>query len=363
MKTYTKIAIYFVLSLAIGFLLLFFYQTIVDSQLNRFKANYSFFSSSDGESFLLLRGWRVKEDGDLSYATMTAERSIFVCSIPEKDSISLVFKYRANKKGQEIKVYKGNVELGVLRPETVGQWEEGYIIIDSNLVYEGLNKFELIKTGKSNPDFYEVRATNYQDKKLTFLRSYVVWESTKWFQKREGISVNWNINFQGSIIFSFICFIYSFIFWSITKERFSKIFGLDLWTYLPAVLIFGILFVISKVMFSYTFFYYKFDFFLIFIGSMSIGKIYQMTRYIKKDMFILRLKQLYECTIKKYNVYANVFICFFIVMMLTSAGLLMFELRLWAEKLTNVAFFILIIGFLIKFIRYFIEKQYLFEDD
>ena len=88
MKTYTKIAIYFVLSLAIGFLLLFFYQTMVDSQLNRFKTNYNFFSSSGGESFLLLRGWRAKKDGDLGYVTMMAERSIFVCSIPEKDSIS-----------------------------------------------------------------------------------------------------------------------------------------------------------------------------------------------------------------------------------------------------------------------------------
>jgi hypothetical protein len=358
MKTYTKIAVYVVLSLAIGFLLIFFYQTMVDSQLNRFKTNYNFFSSSGSERFLLLRGWRAKKDTDLNYVMMTAERSIFVCSIPEKDSISLVFKYRTNEGKQQIKVYKDNVELGVLRPESSGVWTEDYIIIDSSLVEPGLNKIELIKSGKSNPDFYEVIATNYQNKNLTFLRAYVVWESTKWFRKRGGISVHWNLCFIGSFIFLGLWILYSAIFWSLTKESYYKIVRLDFWTYIPAILIFSVLFLISKIVSSYTFFYYKFEFFLILIGSMCIGKIYQMMRYAKKEMCILRLKQIYECTIKKYNVYANVFIGLFIFMMLAAVVLLMFELRLWAEWLTNIGFFLLIIGFIIKFIRYFIEKQY-----
>ena len=358
MKIHTKIAVYFVLSLFIGFLLFFFYQTMVDSQLNRFKTNYNFFSSSGGENFLLLRGWRAKKEADLGYASMTAERSIFVCSIPEKDSVSLVFKYRANEAGQKIKVYKDSIELGVLEPSAPGEWAEDYIIINSNLMEAGLNKIELIKTGKSNPDFYEITVTNYQNKNLTFLRAYVVWESTKWFRKRGDISVSWYVCLIGSLIFSGIWLVYSSIFWSVTKEKYSKILRLDFWTYLSAVLIFSVLFLISKTISSYTFFYYKFEFFLILIGSICIGKIYQMMRYTKKEMCLLRLRQIYECTIKKYNVYANVFIALFILMMLISAAFLMFELRIWAEWLTNVAFFILIIGFIIKFIRYFLEKQY-----
>ena len=358
MKTYTKIAIYFVLSLVIGFLLLFFYQTMVDSQLNRFKTNYSFFSSSDGENFLLLRGWRAKSDGDLGYVMMTAERSIFVCSIPEKDAIYLAFKYRTNEPNQQISVYKDNVKLGILKPQVSGEWVEGFIVIDSNLVDEGLNKIELIKTGKSNPDFYEVMATNYQNKNLTFLRAYVVWESTKWFRKRGAISVNWQLCLYGGLIFSCVWLLYATIFWSTTKEKYLRILRLDFWTYVPPVLIFSVLFLFSKIVSSYTFFYYKFDFFLILIGSMCIGKIYQIMRYTEKDMCLLRLKQIYECTIKKYNVYANIFISLFIVIMLIAAALLMFELRPQAEWLTNIGFFILILGFIIKFIRYFLEKQY-----
>jgi len=358
MKTYSKIAIYFVLSLIMGFLLLFFYQTMVDSQLNRFKSNYNFFSSSGGESFFLLRGWRAKKDGDQGYVTMTAERSIFVCSIPEKDAISLAFKYRTNEVDQEISVYKDNVELGILKPQVSGEWVEGFIVIDSNLVDEGLNKIGLIKTGKSNPDFYEVIVTNYQNKNLTFLRAYVVWESTKWFRKRGGISVNWLLCLYGGLIFSCVWLLYAAIFWSLTKEKFLYILRLDFWTYVTPVLIFSVLFLISKIVSSYTFFYYKFDFLLLLIGSMCIGKIYQIMRYTKKDMCFLRLKQIYECTIKKYNVYANIFISLFIAMMLSAAILLMFELRPQAEWLTNVGFFLLILGFIIKFIRYFLEKQY-----
>ena len=358
MKIHTKTAIYFVLSLIVGFLLLFFYQTMVDSQLNRFKANYNFFSSSGDESFLLLRGWRAKKEGDLGYVVMTAERSIFICSISEQDAIALTFKYRTNEADQQISVYKDNVELGILKPQASGEWVEDYIIIDNNLVDEGLNKIELIKTGKANPDFYEVTATNYQNKNLTFLRAYVVWESTKWFCKRGTISVNWQLCLYGGLIFSCVWLLYAAIFWSLTKEKFLYILRLDFWTYVPPVLIFSVLFLISKIGFSYTFFYYKFDFFLLLIGSMCIGKIYQMMRYAKKEMCILRLKQIYESTIKKYNVYANIFISLFIVMMLIAASLLMFELRSQAEWLTNVGFFLLILGFIIKFIRYFLEKQY-----
>ena len=358
MKIYPKTAIYLILCLVMGFLLVFFYQTMVDSQINRFMRDYSFFSPGGGKNFMLLRGWRANEDADLNYVAMTEKRSVFICFIPEKNAISLMFKYRTNEPNQQIEVYKDNVKLGVLKPQVSGKWVEDFVIINSSLVDEGLNKIELIKLGKSNPEFYAVTATNYQNKSLTFLRAYVVWEYTKWFRKRGGISVNWNICFMGGLLFSAIWLVYSTVFWALTKEKFHYILRLDFWTYLPAVLIFSILFLISKIAYSYTFFYYKFDFFLILIGSMCIGKVYQMTQYIKKDMCVLRLKQLYEYTIKKYNVYANVFICLFIVMMLISAGLLMFELKLPAELLSNIAFFSLIIGFLIKFIRYFLEKQY-----
>jgi hypothetical protein len=358
MKSHLKISLYVIAALAIGFLLIFFYQTMVDSQLNRFKTDYNFFTSSGTEDFLLIRGWRAKRQEDVSFVAMTQERSIFVCSIPEKDAISLVFKYRLNDPSQEITVYKDSKHLGTLSSDKPGEWVEDSIIIDSALIDEGLNKFELIKSGASNPEFYGVTATNYQNKNLTFLRAYVVWESTKWFRKRGSITVNWQACFVGSLVFLGFWLVYSAIFWSLTKEKFSKIVRLDFWTYLVPVLIFSILFLISKIVSSYTFFYYRFEFFLILIGSMSVGKIYQMMRYAKRDMTLLRLRQIYECTIKKYNVYANIFISLFIIMMGISAVLLMMELKLQAEWLTNVGFFLLILGFLIKFIRYFIEKEY-----
>jgi hypothetical protein len=168
---------------------------------------------------------------------------------------------------------------------------------------------------------------------------------------------------MGGLVFCGLWLVYSFIFWSLTKEDFLKILRLDFWTYLAPVVIFSILFLISKIVSSYTFFYYKFEFFLILIASMCIGKIYQLMRYAKGEMCLLRLRQIYECTIKKYNVYANIFIGLFILMMFIAAFLLMVELKLWAEWLANVAFLMLIIGFLIKLIRYFVEKEYRQEND
>ena len=359
MKTNSNIAIYLVLSLVVGFLLLFFYQTMVDSQITKFKEDYQC-SCADyyGDNFLLLKGWKAKKENGINYASMDKDRAVFIFSLPSKNAVSLAFKLRFHDPGQEIKVYVEQKLAGVLRGNKIDEWEEQCVIINARMVKDGLNKIELKKTKKTKPDFGSIKVMNYQKKKLIFLRAYVVWESTKWFRKRGGISVNWNICILGSIILCGVWLAYSTLFWSITKEKYLRILRLDFWTYLLPVFIFSILFLFSKFVSSHTFFYYKFDFFLILIGSMCVGKIYQMTRYTKKDMCVLRLKQLYECTIKKYNVYANVFICLFIVMMLICAGMLMFELKLPAEWLANVAFFILIIGFLIKLIKYFVEKQY-----
>ncbi len=359
MKTYTKIAIYLVLSLVIGFLLLFFYQTMVDSQITKFKKEYQYACAVDYEdNFLLLNGWKARKESGINYTSMDKDRAIFLIFLPSKDAISLAFKLRFHDPNQKIKVYVKQKLIDVLRGSKIGEWEEQRVMINARMMKKGLNKIELKKTEKTKLDFYSIKITNYQDIKLTFLRAYAVWDSTKWFRKRGCINVNWNICFLGSFIFTGIWLVYSAIFWPLTEKKYLYILRLDFWTYLPPVLIFSILFLISKIAYSYTFFYYKFDFFLILIGSMCIGKIYQMTQYIKKDMCILRLKQTYECTIKKYNVYANIFICLFIVMMLISAGLLMYELKFPAERLTNVAFFILIIGILIKLIRYFVEKEY-----
>ena len=359
MKTHTKVAIYLVLSLITGFLLLFFYQTMVDSQITKFKKEYQYACSGNyGDNFLLFNGWKAKKESTINYSSIDKDRAVFIIFLPTKNAVALSFKVRFHDPTQEIKVYVKQKLVGVLRGNKTGEWEEQCVIIDAGLVKDGLNKIELKKTKKTQPDFYSIKTMNYQDIKLTFLRAYVVWESTEWFRKRGSISVNWNICLLGSLIFFGFWLAYSVIFWSITKEKYFKILRLDFWTYLPTVLIFSVLFLISKIVSSYTFFYYKFDFFLILIGSMCIGKIYQMMRYAKKDMCLLRLRQIYECTIKKYNVYANIFICLFIVMMLAAAALLMFELRIWADWLTNFGFFLLIIGYIIKFIRFFLEKQY-----
>lgn len=358
MKFFLKTALLFVSALLVGFLLFFFYQTLVDSQLEKFESTYGFGLPQDAKSFLLLRGWQTESGDGRPYASMALERSTFVFNIPAKDTVRLTFRYRAQEPGQLVKIYKYSTELGVLASDAPGKWTDTQLIVDRDFIEEGLNRIELIKEGPAPVDFFQVTAANYQNTNLVFLRSHIVWESTKWFQKREGVSVNWSICFMGAFIFSALWLAYSALFWPLTREKFLKIVRLDFSTYLLPLLVLSILFIISKVIFSYTFFYEKFDFFLIFIGLACIGKIYQIMRYARGDMFILRLRQLYRYTVKKYHVYANIFICLFVLMMFFCAGLLMFDLRPWAERLANIAFFVLISGFLLKFVEYFIERHY-----
>ncbi|MCK5305561.1 MAG: hypothetical protein KAJ66_00320 [Candidatus Omnitrophica bacterium] len=360
----TKITIYIIGALLVGFLLSFYYQTIVDSNIDPFSIKYSFFSvgGNKQDSFLLLKGWQSRKVGNDYYSSMKGERALLIVDVPSKNGVCFEFKYRTSDPDQVIQVYCKQKMVGILKGGRNKNWEYGYITVNSSLIDIGLNKVHLIKSKASEPDFADLTISNYKNKKLIFMRAYVVWESTKWFNKRGDISVNWNRCFYTALSFLCAWLIYSGFFWLFTKKGYLFIAYMDLYSYLPAIIYFSILFVISKIISSYTFFYYKIDFILAFVFLTSIGKIYQIIHYGKKDMLVSRYHQFRSFLKNKYDAIGNIFIVIYILTMITCAILLMFDNRVIAEMFCDYGFFVLIAGVALKVIKFFRSKEYLVED-
>jgi hypothetical protein len=346
-------------SIVIGFLLVFFYQVLIEPDVFKFKESYRFNFTQKTDKFYMLTGWRPKKEM-AEFASMRSKRAILLFSIPIKDTVALKITYRLHNPKQIIKVYKQKKLIGLLKTTKVNKWAEDILILTHGLAEEGLNKLEFIKTvSSSEPDFKKITVANYNDKNLTFLRAYPVWESTRWFRKRGDVPINWRLCFLGGVGFLGLWLLYASLFWSITNERYSFILKKDFWTYLPTVIIFSILFIIGRIISNYTFFYYRLDYWLILVGSMSVGKIYQIIKYAKMDKFKLRMRQLKNITIGRYNLYANILIIMFIILFFSCAILLIFSMKVKAEWLANWAFLFLIMGIVLKLIKYFAEEEYL----
>ncbi|MCK4518719.1 MAG: hypothetical protein KAU12_01240 [Candidatus Omnitrophica bacterium] len=360
----TKITFYIIGALLLGFLLSFYYQTIVDSNISPFNIKYSFFPVGDNkqESLMLLKGWQSRKVGNDYYVSMKGERALFILDVPEKNAVCLEFKYRTSDPDQVIKVYSKQKIVGILKGSKNKNWVHRYVTVDSSLIDIGLNKVYLIKSKASKPDFADLTISNYKNKKLVFMRAYVVWESTKWFNKRGDISVDWNACIYTALTFLCAWLIYSGFFWLFTKKGYLFIAYLDLYSYLPAIIYFSILFVISKIISSYTFFYYKIDFILAFAFLTSIGKIYQIIHYGKKDMLVSRYYQVHSFLKNKFDAIANIFIIIYVLAMIVCAILLIFDNRIIAEIVCNYGFFVLIAGVVLKVIKFFSSKEYLMED-
>ncbi len=345
-----------------GFLLLFFYQTMVESKVTKFKVSYDYYSYENLDEFFLLYGWQIKKE-DCAFASMKGERAVCLFSIPKKDAAALTLTYRFQNPKQAIKIYHQGHFLGELKTDRPGEWVEHTLIFPAKFAKKDLNKLVFIKSlDDSQPSFRMLTVENYKDKKLVFLRAYTVWETTRWFARRGNKPVNWQFCLWGGIALLGLWLAYSALLWSITDESYFYVLKLDFWTYLPAVIIFSILFLIGRVISAYSFFCYKLDFWLILIGSISIGKIYQLIKFRytqKKDKLKLRMRQLKNNTIGKYNLYANVFIVSFMTLFFICSILLIFGMKLEAEWWANLAFLFLIMGVILKSIRYFAQKDYL----
>ncbi len=365
MNKITKMAIYVIGALIVGFLISFYYQTTLVLAMNPFSAKYSFYSddNADQDSFILLKGWQRKKGDDGHYASMKKQRALFIVNIPGKDGILLEFRYRTKDSDQVAEVYSEEQLLGVLEPSRNNEWKQAGVTMGSALVQDGLNKIYLMKNKPSAMDFESVNVSNYKNKKLVFMRCYVLWETTKWFNKRGNVSVDWNLCFYTGLVFLCIWLAYACLFWLFTKEKYLFIARLDFYTYLPAVIYFSILFLASKLIFSYTFIYYKTDFIISSGFLISIGKIYQIIHYGKKDIVSRHFRQFKHFIKYKFDVIATILIIVYALIMLACAVLLILDERAKAEILCNNGFFVLIAGVVIKIFKYFFHKEYLLEDE
>ncbi len=164
---------------------------------------------------------------------------------------------------------------------------------------------------------------------------------------------------MGGVGFLCLWLVYSAFFCSIANEKYSHILKLDFWTYLPAIAIFLLLFLTSKFLSNYTFFYYAIDYWLILTSAVAIGKIYEVIRYVRMDKLKLRMRQAKSYIVGKYDLYGTICVIGFAVIFLGCAVLLMFNRKQQAEWFGNWAFLLLILGVVFKTIDYFIKKEYL----
>ncbi len=353
---------YIIGAVIFGFLLIFFYQTMVESNFIKFEATYNFYPTEKTDRFYLLTGWGNRRDKDF-YVSMEEKRATLIFYTPQKDGLVLNFILRFHNPDQVIEVYCREHHLGNLKAEKTGVWLKKSLILPVELTKEGLNKLVFIKKRiNSKPDFKKLTVKNYKNRNLVFMRAYTIWETTRWFAKRGNKPVNWELCLWGGIGFLSLWLLYSIAFFSITDKRLVAIIKSDFWTYLPAISIFSILYLISKIISTYTFFWYELDFWLILISSISIGKIYQVVKYGRKDKFKLRMRQLRDNTLGRYNLYADIFIGTFAILLLVCAILLILDMKIISEQLANWAFLFVVIGLILKLIKFFKEKEYLKEE-
>lgn len=346
-------------ALIMGFLLVFFYQAMIDSDFVKFKKSYNFYSAEKTDKFYLLTGWEYDKEKDVKFASMKSKRAVFLFSVPTPDTLALKLTYRFPERDQAIEVYSQEQLIGTLTTDTAGRWTEKVLVFPHYLVAADLNKVVFVKLLDSKPDLYNVVVSNYEDRNLIFMRAYTVWESTRWYAKRRNNPVNWNLCFFGAVSFLCLWLVYSAFFCSVTNEKYLRILKLDFWTYLPVVIIFLMLFLISKFWSNYTFFYYAIDYWLILAGVTGVGKSYQIIKYGKMDKFKLRLRQTKDYAVGKYDLCGAICIGGFAVIFLGCAVLLMFNRKVQAERLGNWAFLLLILGVVLKTIDYFVKRQYL----
>jgi len=87
-----------------------------------------------------------------------------------------------------------------------------------------------------------------------------------------------------------------------------------------------------------------------------------VVKYARKDRFKLRMRQLRDNTLGRYNLYADIFISAFAILLLVCAILLILDMKIISEQLANWAFLFVVIGLILKLIKFFKEKEYLKEE-
>ncbi|MFH1855891.1 MAG: hypothetical protein ABH836_01515 [Candidatus Omnitrophota bacterium] len=375
-----KIYFFALASVLIGFLLVFFYQVMIEDEFVKFRINYSFYPEEETDKFFMLSGWKLKEEDGQRFATMKDERAIFLFYVPRTDALALNVIYRLNDAGQEIEVYgQDGSRIGCLKNNKPGKWVNGLLILPNDLVVNDLNKIVFMKKLNSKLDVSKLVVTNYEEKNLVLMRAYAVWQSTRWYANREDKPVNWKFCLIGGIGFLFFWLIYSALLASISDEKYASILRLDFWTYTPAAIIFLTLFVIGKVISNYTFFYYGLDYWLILAGSVFVGKFYQLIKYARKQKIGLRSRQAGNFIVEKYDLFANIMVICFMVLFLgaivfyklglkvkpadLSGAFSFLKLGLTqevpaAEIIGNWSFLFLIAAVILKVMGYFIEMKY-----
>ncbi|MFH1857220.1 MAG: hypothetical protein ABH836_08395 [Candidatus Omnitrophota bacterium] len=350
--------ILFIVVLAAGFLVTFFYQTTVNPDFVEFKKTYDFYAKEKTENFFLLNGWQLKQEENKTFASMRGGRAVFLFFAPERDSLALKITYRAHSPWQEIAVYSGDEFIGGLKSDVTGQWVDRVLILPRNLVVNTLNKLIVVKKLGSESDFYRIIVSNCEEKRIAFLRMYTVWRTRGVFTGAKNNSVDWKFCIAGAFGLVSFWLIYSALLYSISNEKYFYILKSDFWTYSPALMISAALFLISRTMSDYVFFYYNSDYFLMLMGLPAVLKVYQIVKYAKKEKVKLRICRLKRNIAEKYDIAANMSIVFFIMLFFSSALLLMFNMKLKAESLANPAFLFLTGGVLLKMVKYFIRKEY-----
>lgn len=347
--------------LVIGFTLSFFYQSMIEARFEKFKENYDFSRTEDMERFLPLSGWEMVS-GDIDYASLTSERASLIFYIPKKDAVALNFIIRFEDPKQKLSIYAQDKLLRTISASKANSWIKETVIMPYALAEEGLNKLIISKSYQTTPDFKELVIQNYHDRNLMFMRAYTIWESTRWYIKQGNKPVSLIVCAGSAVGLLLIWLGYSYIFRLFTDKNYLYVLKIDFWTYLPAILIFMSLFVIGKVISTYTFFYYKLDYWLILFGSTSIGKTYQIIKHVSLKKVVLRIDQLKEGLSKNYDNIGNAFIIIFIVLFISCSILLKYKVMLTptlllAETVANWAFLFLSMGIAVKLIGYFANRK------
>lgn len=391
-----KIQLYSLLIIIFGFLFNYFYQTMIVED-DFIGVNYNINLSEKTDCHNLLSGWSLFSTSKLAWAA--EKQAAMLIKLPSAKNCRFTFEIFApadvfkNGKDCALRVILNDSFKKKFQIKKRG-WSKLDFIAPKEILKQGFNKIKITEL-PSKIAFKTLVVSNYQIKRLLFLRSYMLWETVRLFGRMSFEKINLVFGLISGFILLGLWVFYSLTFRSFTKLSLTEVLNLDFWSYVFALLFLLLLYAVKLVSF-YNPFYYKLDFWLSvtsivlavkiiqiflyadkdavkqkikFLGNLfikwfgltdALDKIYKQVRLKRKtalNIFIAweLLKYLLKKTVQARKFYADIFITTFMALFFFTWPFLYFNKKDWAEQIGNWAFLFLAMGIILKLVEYIIS--------
>jgi hypothetical protein len=310
-------------------------------------------------------------------ARVKGKRSILRVSLPEKKTYRMVVRAFScsppDARDQRIEMHFNDVALDRLKFRKTPKWQEFRINIHPYLIKE-TNTIKIVYTQDTSLfpiifDYLEFRNYTFRIKDLYLLFDFLVKRQINYSTFR---ILSHSLSF--AFLLWFFWLLYSRFLSFAVKMKFSRAIKIDFWTYFPSGILFS-LFALVSFFSPYHFVYSLKAFFVLALAPVVTLKLFPYTglfcrfllRAIEKTCVEVRRVSLFlkgqVVTFRKFFIkqhktnLSSAFILDFMLLFVLCAILLTIKAEWIAKQLANLAYFLLVLGTIMKAIQFFQESK------